>query len=90
MFNMLRLANLYIRKLIRGVLECYLIQSPSHIHKNHNNCYYYTGMDITCLYTSSWEFICEGVTHSLTHSLCPRHVERNHYVPLFDVDPIEC
>ena len=46
----------------------------------------YTGMDITCLYTSSWEFICEG----LTHSLCPRHVERNNYVPLFGVDPIEC
>ena len=22
---------------------------------------YYTGMDITCLYTSSWEFICDGI-----------------------------
>ena len=36
----------------------------------------YTGMDITCLYTSSCEFMCEG----LIHSLCPRHVERNNYV----------
>ena len=41
----------------------------------------YTRMDITCLYTSSWEFICEGLTDSLTHSLCPHHVGRN-YVPL--------
>ena len=42
MFNMLRLANLYIRTLIRGVLELYLhIQSLSHTHKNHHNCYYY-------------------------------------------------
>ena len=51
-------------------------------------------MDITCLNTSSWEFICEGLarslTHSLTHSLCPRHVEHNNYVQLFSVDPIEC
>ena len=46
----------------------------------------YTGIDITCLYTSSWEFICD----SITHSECPRHVERNNYVPLFGVDPIEC
>ena len=26
----------------------------------------------------------------MTHSLCPRHVGRNNYVPLFGVDPIEC
>ena len=50
----------------------------------------YTGMDITCLYTSSWEFICDSLTHSLTHSECPRHIERINYVPLFGVDPIEC
>ena len=37
----------------------------------------YTEMDITCLHTSSWEFICD----SLTHSECTRHVGRN-YVPL--------
>ena len=27
-----------------------------------------------------------SVTHSITHSLCPRHVGRNNYVPLFGVE----
>ena len=26
----------------------------------------------------------------ICHSLCPRHVGRNSYVPLFGIDPIEC
>ena len=46
----------------------------------------YTGMDITCLYTSFYDLICV----ELTHSGYPCHVERNNYVPLFGVDPIEC
>ena len=40
----------------------------------------------TSLDSSSGRLICD----SLTHSLCPRHVGRNNYVPLFGVDPIEC
>ena len=43
---------------------------------------HYTGMDITCLYTSSWEFICDGIRVGG----CPVHVGRNNYVPLFGVD----
>ena len=44
----------------------------------------YTGMDKTCLYTSSWGlFVSPDVGMST-------HVERNNYVPLFGVDPIEC
>ena len=39
----------------------------------HNNYINNTGMDKTCLYTSSCEFICD----SLTHSGCPRHVGRH-------------
>ena len=35
----------------------------------------------TCLDSSSGTLICP--------SLCPRHVGRNNYVPLFGVDPIE-
>ena len=35
----------------------------------------------TSLYSSSGTLICP--------SLCPRHVGRNNYVPLFGVDPIE-
>ena len=34
-----------------------------------------------------WEFICDSVGRDVQ---CPRHVERNNYVPLFGVDPIEC
>ena len=41
----------------------------------------YTGMDKTSLYTSYGSLF---VRDSLTHSGCPRHVERN-YVPLFGV-----
>ena len=36
--------------------------------------YIVTGMDITCLYTSSWEFICEGGTHSVRPDI---HVTSN-------------
>ena len=32
----------------------------------------YTGMDKTCLYTSSWEFICEGLTLSVRISTSRR------------------
>ena len=41
-----------------------------------------TGMDITCLHTSSWEFISDGIRVGG----CPVHVGRNNYVPLFGVD----
>ena len=34
-----------------------------------------------------WEYICDYVGRDVQ---CPRHVERNNYVPLFGVDPIEC
>ena len=44
----------------------------------------HTGMDKTCLYTSSGSlFVSPDVGMSM-------HVERNNYVPLFGVGPIEC
>ena len=38
--------------------------------------------------TSFYGFICVDLTHSVRVGV--RHVERNNYVPLFGVDPIEC
>ena len=46
-----------------------------------------TGMDITCLYTSFWEFICDSGCPA-----APHHVGRN-YVPLLcgvDTDLRHC
>ena len=46
----------------------------------------YTGMDKTNLGHQLWEFICEGLTHSLWVSGYPRHVGRNYVPLLFGVD----
>ena len=37
---------------------------------------------------SFYSFVCVDLTHSVRVSV--RHIERNNYVPLFGVDPIEC
>ena len=48
-----------------------------HIHIT----FIYTGMDITCLNTSFWEFICDSGCPAV-----PRHVGRNYVPLLYGVD----
>ena len=65
-----------LRSAVRLRLARVILFSPLSCLTCFYNLKLYSGMDITCLYTSFWEFICDSGCPAV-----PRHVGRN-YVPL--------
>ena len=64
---------------------CLCYAGRPYLNRHISLCLYWNGQNL--FVHQLWEFICDSGCRDVQ---CPRHVERNNYVPLFGVDPIEC